>query len=225
MADEDVRSTFFRTALLRKETPVMDGTTLTTAHLGLLAGTILECIPEGITLEILDSWRQNKEETRKRMSFLAEMAPPPKRKGKKKVEIAMVNPAEFFVTSDAFYVDPDFGARIDLSPCADDAREPKLKFALPRNMNDSKIADQAGGIETLRATRATLPQLMRELRLALKGESKLFVKGNYYLLYLEGRDGDLDPVRVFWSGDQLRLRCDDFDERGDWFQGCQVCGN
>jgi len=152
-------------------------------------------------------------------------APKAKRAKAKESEIAPVNLAGFFVSSPEFYVDPNFISRIDLSPCPDDPRELKFLFAPPRNMNDGEIALQAGGRDQLRAKRATPPQLKRELTLALKGESRLFVKGNYYLLYLEGRGGDLCPVRVYWNVGQLRLFCYRFGEGGCWVEGYQVCGN
>ncbi len=202
----------------------MNGTTLTTAHLGLLAGTVLECLPEGVTLETLNSWRLNKAEARKNMAFLADMAPEPKRKKKAK-KPQQVNPAEFFVTSDAFYVDPDLVRNIDLSPCADDTREPKVLFALPRHMDDSRVAMQADGLPELTRRRITLPQLMHECRLALAGTPRLFVKGGYYLLYIEGHRGGLSPVRVYWDGKQLCLSCYRFDQIGGWNEGSQVCGN
>jgi hypothetical protein len=154
-----------------------------------------------------------------------EMAPSPKRKSKASKSV-MVKPAEFFVTSEKLYVDPDFVARMDLAPCLDDKR--KLSSVcppLPRNMNDTSIDIHAGGKGTLRKRRATLPQLMHEVDLAITGGDSIFKKGGYYLIYLEGLGGDLYPVRVCWRGGQLNLYCYRFGEVGKWLQCNQVCGN
>ena len=140
---------------------------------------------------------------------------------------AVVNPAEFFVSSPKFYVDPDLTRNIDLSPVADDARELKRLFTLPNPMNDTAIAkaQPIGGMDALRVKKATLPQLMRECKRALAGESTLFQVGQYYLLYLEGKNGALCPVFVDWRGGQLHVVCYRFGQIGDWGQGDVVCGN
>lgn len=66
----------------------MNGTTLTQTQFALLSASILQCLPEGIMLDVSDSWRENHEKLRVRLAFLAEMAPEPKRKKKTFDEVA-----------------------------------------------------------------------------------------------------------------------------------------
>lgn len=60
----------------------MSGTTLTQTQFALLSASVLQCLPEGITLDVADSWRGNHEELRARLAFLIEPAPEPKKKHK-----------------------------------------------------------------------------------------------------------------------------------------------
>ena len=203
----------------------MSGTPLNPARFAGLMATVAKSFPlDMLTDEFCKSWEDNGEELASRLTFLAEMAPEPKRKRKAR-KSTLVNPAEFFVTSEKFYVGPDLARNIDLSPCADDTRELKVLFPLPRNMNDSGVATQAGGLPQLTRQRGTLPQLMHECRLALAGKPRLFVKGGYYLLYIEGRDGELSPVFVHWNGERLCLNDFRFGQNGEWHEGSRVCGN
>jgi hypothetical protein len=205
----------------------MSGTPLNPARLAGLMATVAKSFPlQLLTDEVCKSWEDNGAELAARLAFLADLAPPPKKKGRRKrTKIAMVNPSEFFVTSDKRNIAADFISRIDLSPCEDDSLELKPLFTLSRDMNDSEIATKAGGKDTLRIRRATPAQLMRELKLVLAGRLSLFVKGNNYLLYLEGSDGELCPVSVCWVNGDLFLDCYDFDEGGLWISGFQVIGN
>ena len=149
----------------------------------------------------------------------------PKAKVGKGQKPKTVDLSDFFVTSDRLYVDPDFLARIDVTSCVEDMRELSVKFVLPRNMSDSENAKAVGGMAALTAMRPSPYQLKRELALALEGKSKLFIKGNWYLLYMEGRDGTLCPVSVRWVGGRLRLLCYRFGGGGGWYEGDRVCGN
>ena len=205
----------------------MSGTPLNPARLAGLMATVAKSFPiELLTDEVCQSWEDNGAELARRLKFLSEMAPV-RKPIKKKAEPSepLVNLAEFFVSTDKFYVDPDFIARVDLSPCVPDLRELKVVYTLPRNQNDSTIATEVGGKATLRLRKTTPYQLMTECKLALSGGRSIFGKGGYYLLYVEGTDGDLCPVGVGWFGDQLRLTCYRFDGCGKWGRGGQVCGN
>ena len=190
----------------------------------------------GIGSEHLQRAIDNKSARINLVEFLNEGCPkvdytqsaPKAKRGTRSVEpTTLVNPEEFFVSSLKFYVDPDLARNIDLAPVADDARELKQLFALPRHMNDSAIAKEKsiGGMEALRTKKTTLPQLMRECKRALAGETTLFQVGHYYLLYLEGKGGALCPVGVCWDDGQLRVGCCRFDQVVDWDQGVVVCGN
>lgn len=143
----------------------------------------------------------------------------------KLASLVLVNPGEFFVSGPHLDVSPRFSTRFDLSPCLDDPRELNIMFPLPRDMDNSKIVEQAGGLPTLKSKRTTPPQLMREVARAQKGESKIFAKGNYYLLYLEDFDGVLCPVIVDWSNHPIALYFFSFDLAGNLRKGVQVCGN
>ena len=151
---------------------------------------------------------------------------PKAKRGKKSGQsTAVVNPEEFFVSGPKFYVDSDLARNIDLSPVPDDARELKELFALPHQMNDTAVQGQVGGKAALYAKRMTPSQLMRECKRALAGETTLFQVGQYYLLYLEGKNAALCPVIVCWYVGRLRVVCYRFGQFGDWRPGGVVCGN
>jgi hypothetical protein len=203
----------------------MSGTPLNPARFAGLMATVAKSFPlELLTDKVCKSWEDNGEELARRLAFLSESAPAPKRKGKEKAQ-RRVDLSDFFVSSDRLYVDPDFLASIDVTSCVEDLRELSVKFVLPRSMNDSENAKAVGGMGALTAMRSSPYQLKCELALALEGKSKLFIKSNWYLLYMESRDGTLFAVDVRWSGDQLGLSYYRFDERDYWLKGDQVCGN
>lgn len=188
----------------------------------------------GITSEHLQYAIDNKSARANLVEFLQAGCPkvdymqsvPKATRAKTKAEkLPLVKPAEFFVSSDQFYVDSNFARNIDLSPCADDTRDLKALFTLPRPMSDSAIATHSGGLPELLRKRPALPQLMRECQLALAGRSRLFVKGGFYLLYIEGRVGSLCPVCVRCDGVRFGLFCYRFGQFGEWRKGSLVCGN
>ena len=205
----------------------------TAAQMGQVSKLMRLLASSGIGSEHLQRAIDNKSARINLVEFLNEGCPkvdytqsaPKAKRGTRSVEpTTLVNPEEFFVSSLKFYVGPDLARNIDL---ADDARELKQLFALPRPMNDSAIAKEKsiGGMEALRTKKTTLPQLMRECKRALAGETTLFQVGHYYLLYLEGKGGALCPVYVDWIDGQLRVDCGRFGQVGDWGQGSVVCGN
>ena len=206
----------------------------TAAQMGQVSKLMRLLASSGITSELLQRAIDNKSARINLAQFLQEgcpkvdytqSIPKAKRRVKSGQSTAFVNPAEFFVSSLNFYVGPDLTRNIDLSPLADDARELKSLFALPRHINDTAIQGQVGGKEALYAKRTSLPQLMRECKRALAGEATLFQVGQYYLLYLEGKGGALYPVRVDFHAGQLHVYCYRFGQLGAWVQGSVVCGN
>jgi hypothetical protein len=144
-----------------------------------------------------------------------------------------INPAEALVTTsatsdmEALWVDSDLPGLVSLEPCEADERPLQHLLTLPKAMNDSTIAKNVGGLATLTSRKATMGQLIRELGLARSGQKGLFKKGRYYLLYLEGLDGSLVTVLVYWNAvsQKWNVRCCRFDQVGKWNEGREVCGN
>jgi hypothetical protein len=144
-----------------------------------------------------------------------------------------INPAEALVTAsatsdmEALWFDSDLPGLVSLAPCEADDRPLQLLFKLPRVMNDSTIAKNVGGLSTLTSRKATMGQLIRELGLARSGQKGLFKKGKYYLLYLEGLDGSLVSVVVYWyaDGQGWDVGCYRFDRNGGWSEGFEIFGN
>jgi len=93
-------------------------------------------------------------------------------------------------------------------------------------MSDDSIARCVGGLETLIESRATMPQLAREVRLARERKG-LFNKDGFYILYFEGHHDPLVTVSFFWdrSHRAWRLFCNAFNSRGRWSDGTEVYGN
>lgn len=152
---------------------------------------------------------------------------------RKKKSLATVTPAVSLVTSPAgnglevLWVDSDLQRLVNLDLCDDDERPLQPLFTLPRNMNDSAIAEHLDGLASLTTRKATLGQLVREVNLARSGQKGLFKKGRYYLLYLEGSDGSLVAVSVCWRAGRSRwgVICFRFGQLGEWREGRGVYGN
>ena len=206
----------------------------TAGQMGQVSKLIRLLASSGITSEHLQRAIDNKSARINLAQYLQEGCPKvdytqpvlkAKRGTKSGQSTALVHPAEFFVSSPKFYVDPDLARNIDLSPVPDDVREPKRLFALSSNLSDTAIANQAGGVEALTVKRTTLPQLMRECKRALEGETSIIKKRRYYLFYLEGKSGQLFPVNVCFHADELHAYCYRFGQDGNWNRGGVVCGN
>lgn len=124
------------------------------------------------------------------------------------------------------WVGSELEVNIKLGEYPEDTRPLQLLHAVIRGgQNDSSIADSFGGKEVLTARKATMGQLVREMRLVMDGEKGLFKKGQRYLLYVEGPDGSVYPVHIFhwfikWRVDQHR-----FNLLPKWREGTQVYGN
>lgn len=145
----------------------------------------------------------------------------------------MIYPANILVTTptkdglEALWADPDLARFVNLAPCEEDERPLQLLFTLPRVMGDSAVAEHIGGLATLTTQKATLGQLVREVNLARGGEKGIFKKGRCYVLYLEGCDGSLVAVFVFWRAGigEWDVLCYRFDQGGEWSEGYEVYGN
>ena len=92
--------------------------------------------------------------------------------------------------------------------------------------NDSAITESAGGLSVIRNRRATPTQLAHAIHLARAGKGP-FKKGKHSILYLEGRDGFLVAVHVFWlsSFSTWYINCHRFDGYSRWLEGSEVYGN
>ena len=151
----------------------------------------------------------------------------------KSASVTVLRPAVELVTSpveglNALFVDSDLKELVDLTSGEVDERSLNFIYTVTEGgQSDSSIAENVGGFDTLKARRATPYQLAHEIRLARAGEAGIFEDDGYHILYLEGRNGSLVSVEVFWNHEEREwvVFGHEFDKNDERIRGSKVYGN
>ncbi len=206
----------------------MSGTPLNPTRLVGLMSTAMKTFPiELLTDEVCQSWEDNGEELARRMMFLAEMAPEPKRKRKSKQ--STFDEAAFFQTRLGLYVDPDLKRYVGLQTRtmrgAAALKQPRVLTA------DESEATMFGNpnSEQYRKTLENAPdlgQIAGKIEAQWDGKvGELLTDGQANIFPTRGLDGALRVVRVRRGAGEWHVFCFPFNADNVWLAGYLVFSN
>lgn len=195
----------------------MSGTPLNPARFAGLMATVAKSFPlEFLTDEVCQSWENNGAELARRLQFLAELAPEPKR-SKKKAK-SNYNGSQFFQTRKGLRVDSDLGRHVGLDGHMSRQATPTCRSLEVNEIEATMFGDLGTAKHAATLKNACgLGQIHRLIDEQWGGRGGILLNdGRANIFPMVGKAGTLHVARVRWGGDDWCVDCDPFS-------ACRAC--
>ncbi len=206
----------------------MSGTPLNPARFAGLMATVAKSFPlDLLTDEVCKSWEDNGKELAKRLAFLAQKAPEPKRKRNTKQQSS--DEAAFYQNRTGLWVDADLKRYVGLQTRATrGAKALKSPRLLSQNENEATMFGQPGSDQYARtlAYAVDLGQIAELIAAQEGGKPGVLLKNGYANIFpVRGKEGALRVVHVYWYDGKWGVYCDPFMAGHVWNASGQAFSN